>query len=117
MLDTLKCKVMARHISGRLNVKADALSRTNQIIATEWSIKIELLWKIWEKWGIPEVDLFTASMNKNLSGYVSPRPGYISICFSPLGNDRRNTEELEMDQAEMILIAPKWDRKPWFLYY
>ena len=44
-------RVLCRHIPGRLNVKADPLSRKSQLVATEWSLSSHVVKSIWALWG------------------------------------------------------------------
>jgi ribonuclease HI len=129
LLDRLDCTVMARHIPGKLNVRADSLSRKNQVISTEWSILPDSLLPIWDLWGRPEIDLFATCQNKKLRKYVSPVPdpyawriNAMTFCweslslyaFPPWAMIGEVLMKVEHDQAELILIAPKWETRPWF---
>ena len=57
----------ARHIPGKLNTIADGLSRSNQLLTTEWSLCPGVLERIWQKGHRPHVDLFATR-------YASPWP-------------------------------------------
>ena len=61
----------ARHIPGCLNVKADLLSRSNQVKSTEWSLHPQVFKQICQKWFTPHVDLFATHLNHKLPLYVS----------------------------------------------
>ncbi len=74
LLDQIGCMTRARNIPGKLHVLADHLFRTNQDILMEWTILAGLLQGIWQKWGRPQVDLFTTKQNHQLPLYVSPIP-------------------------------------------
>ena len=54
--------VRARHIPGFLNVIADHLSRPNQPISTDWSLRPEIVQHIFRVWGISEIDMFGDSV-------------------------------------------------------
>ena len=54
----------ARHISGRLNVVADKLSKLGQIIQTEWSLLPEVFQLICIRWHQPKIDHFATRFNK-----------------------------------------------------
>ena len=129
LADSLKCNIVARHIPGNLNVQADALSRQNQVVSTEWSLLPEVLDPVWEKWGRPEVDLFATNLNNVLPIYVSPMPdprawkvnaltfswnGFYSYAFPPWPLIGKVLQKVETDQAEIILIAPNWKARPWY---
>ena len=55
----------ARHITGRLNVVADKLSRLGQTIQTEWSLLPEVFQMLCSRWHWPQIDLFATRFNKN----------------------------------------------------
>ncbi len=82
-----------------------------------------------ESGGIPEIDLFATSMNKKLPRYVSPMADpqawamnamtfswshLFLYAFPPWAMIGEILRKIEMDQAEMILIAPTRDTKPWY---
>ncbi len=128
-LDALNCVTKARHIPGSLNVRADAMSRMQQVISTEWSIAPEALIPVWEQWGIPMVDLFATCQNHKLERYVSPVPdpgawainamtfswtGLFVYAFPPWKIIGEALMKLEEDQAEMILVAPYWPTRAWY---
>ena len=64
----------ARHIPGRLNVIADKLSRSTQVIQTEWSLLQEVFDHLCARWHTPRVDLFATRYNHKLPKFVSPVP-------------------------------------------
>ena len=128
-LDSLNCRAKARHIPGKLNVRADAMSRMNQILATEWSILQSVLIPLWELWGVPSVDLFATRDNHKLPRFVSPVPDSMAwktnaliFCWSNLYAYAFPPWEIlgevllkiKDDIAEVILIAPHWEGRPWF---
>ena len=64
----------ARHLAGACNVLADALSRQDKILNTEWTLSHQALHQVWEAWGKPHVDLFATKFSTRLPIYVSPVP-------------------------------------------
>ncbi|XP_076470025.1 uncharacterized protein LOC143300312 [Babylonia areolata] len=62
----------ARHIAGKDNILADALSRSKSVIHTEWTLDKDTLQGVWEQWFRPMVDLFATRFSKRLPTYVSP---------------------------------------------
>ena len=58
-------------ILGRHNVMADALSRPNQVLGSEWSLKIEVFQELRKRW-LVSIDLFATSLNHRCSLYFSP---------------------------------------------
>ena len=128
-LDKLNCQVRAKHIPGRLNVTADALSRMSQVVATEWSLHQSAVELIWQKWGTPQVDLFATQLNSKLQRFVAPFPDQqawavdaMSIswdrmfcyAFPPWNMMGEVLMKVREDQAEMIIVAPAWPGRPWF---
>lgn len=128
-LDKLNCVVKARHIPGKLNVRADAMSRMNQVLPTEWSLDPVLLTPVWRTWGYAMVDLFATCHNHKLLKYVSPVPDesawaidamsldwskYLWYAFPPWNMLGEIIQKIADDKAEVILIAPKWERRSWY---
>ena len=66
--------IQARHIAGKRNILADALSRTHQALSTEWSLDQTVFNQIVQMWHMPMIDLFATAQNKKLPSYVSPVP-------------------------------------------
>ena len=119
----------ARHIPGIMNVLADSLSRAHQVLPTEWTLAHEVLLPVWERWGKPHVDLFATRYSRRLSLFVSPIPdpqawavdalsvswtGLSAYAFPPLALLPRVLRKIEMDEAELILIAPLWPAQQWY---
>lgn len=59
------------HIPGKLNVRADALSRQKLSHDTEWSINSKIFKQIMDTFGLCDIDLFTSNKNYQLPQYVS----------------------------------------------
>ncbi len=66
--------IQVRHIPGRLNALADALSRSSKPVLAEWSLERSVCRSILARWGAPWVDLFATRLNSKLPLYVSPAP-------------------------------------------
>ena len=81
--------VRARHIPGCLNVIADHLSRPNQPIPTEWSLRPEIVKRIFRLWGSPEVDMFSTVSNSHPSRFMSPIPEPRALAVNALSQDRK----------------------------
>ena len=119
----------ARYLPGKLNVLADALSRSHMILPTEWTLTHKILEMIWSLWFKPHVDLFATQFSRRLPVYVSPVldpeawavdalsipwGNLLAYAFPPfpiLGKVIRKARE---DQATLILVAPLWESRPWF---
>ena len=121
--------IKSRHIPGRLNVLADRLSRSDQILATEWSLLpsvLEGLWQVWEK---PTIDLFATCHNHKLPLYVSPVPddsamnvdalsmdwtGLYAYAYPPTGLIRKVINMILRYPCKIVLIAPFWPDQAWY---
>jgi hypothetical protein len=129
LLDQMGCRMVARHIPGKLNVWADNLSRRRQVIPSEWSVLEEALIPVWERWGRPGVDLFATHRNRKLGMFVSPFPhpdawkinafsfswrGNLMYAFPPWVILGEVLQKIRDDGAEIILIAPTWPTRSWF---
>lgn len=64
----------ATYIPGKRNVVADTLSRSDQIVGTEWSLEQSLVNRLFKLWVGPTLDVFATSMNHKLPLYRSPVP-------------------------------------------
>ena len=63
--------LQARHIAGSTNIMADLLSRLDNIIQTEWTLKHQALDQIWALWDKPILDLFATRFSARLP-YMFP---------------------------------------------
>ena len=64
----------ARHIPGKLNVRADLLSREHKIIHyREWMLNRDVFQGISWLWGNPKYT-FATMLNKQVQIYISPIP-------------------------------------------
>eukprot|EP00918_Siedleckia_nematoides_P075761 GHVU01165804.1.p1 GENE.GHVU01165804.1~~GHVU01165804.1.p1 ORF type:complete len:163 (-),score=2.58 GHVU01165804.1:837-1304(-) len=117
-----------RYIAGVCNVQADAETRIKNY-DTEWMLNPVVFEQVCTLFGIPGVDLFASRLNAQLPHYVSWRPdpfakdidGF-SVCwkdiysyaFPPFSVMGRILRKLELEEAEMLIIAPVWVTRPWF---
>ena len=119
----------AKHISGKMNVLADLLSRAHTILHTEWTLDRNVLRPVWETWFTPQVDLFATRFSYRLPVYVSPVPdpgawevdalsipweNLLGYAFPPiplLGKVLRKARE---EKATLILVAPMWPAQAWY---
>ena len=58
-------------IMGRHNVMADSLSRPNQILGSEWTLKAGVFQDLRKRWPV-SIDLFATSINQQCCPYFSP---------------------------------------------
>ncbi|MEL7079321.1 MAG: reverse transcriptase domain-containing protein [Cyanobacteria bacterium J06582_2] len=117
-------------VPGDLNVMADSLSRSGQILKKEWILHHEVCQRIWSLWGRPFWDLFATRDNFRLERYVSPVMDHqaegvdamlmdwsnkTSYAFPPFNLLPHILKKLQQSEnAKMILIAPFWPRQGWF---
>ena len=69
--ESLRITLAPQFILGWHNVMADALSRPNQVLGSEWSLKIEVFQELRKRWPV-SIDLFATSLNHRCSLYFSP---------------------------------------------
>ena len=123
-------RLLCRHIAGRLNVKADQLSRKSQVIGTEWSLSPRVIEAIWALWGRPHIDLFATRDNRKIDTFVSPFPdewawatdamsiswkGMWAYAFPPIPLLPKVLRKIREELSEIILVAPWWPKREWSL--
>lgn len=119
----------ARHVSGKMNVLADMLSRPDAVLQTEWTLCHQVLKRVWARFHRPHIDLFATRYSKRLPLYVSPVPdgeawavdalniswsGMQAYAFPPQAILTKVILKARQDKACLILIAPLWKAQPWF---
>ena len=105
------------------------LSRSSQVLPTEWTISHQVLSCLWEKWGTPHIDLFATEFTHRLPVYVSPvrdPQAYALNAFSipwtslsayaypPTALIPAVIERFRLDQPRLILVTPGWSTRPWY---
>ena len=120
----------ARHVPGCINVIADQLSRKGQALHSEWSLHPDIFTQICQIEGTPHIDLFATRFNNKLPLFVSPVPDPLCLqvdamsmdwtgldlyAFPPTGLLPLVLSKLYYHQCKMLLIAPFWPTKTWFL--
>ncbi|VDI47075.1 Hypothetical predicted protein [Mytilus galloprovincialis] len=118
-----------RHVPGKLNVLADALSRTLTPVNTEWELLQSVFQAITLQWGSPHVDLFATSLNYKIQVFMSPVPdpkayavdcmsvpwdGMFAYAFPPFRFLSQVLRKISAEQGLIILIAPAWPKQAWF---
>jgi len=119
----------ATHIPGKLNVEADAESRTFSD-DTEWKLCTKIFELVCARFGEPDVDLFASRTNYQCKPYVAWRPDpeadqidaftvdwgqYNNVyIFPPFSLLTRVLQKMRMDGASGIVIAPEWPTQPWY---
>lgn len=123
-----KTTIVARHIAGKKNVVADALSRIRRD-RLGFSLSSQLFDKIEALWGPHSVDMFASRANARLSRFwtLDPDPaadatdamrqrwgrerGYAHPPFAMIG---RLLRKARRDRATLTLVAPVWTAQPWW---
>ena len=111
----------ATHVPG-IDNEADASSRKfNDNV--EWMLNEHIFSRIVEQFGEPDIDMFASRLNKQLNRYVSWKPdpgaeavdafsmdwsGKFMYAFPPFSVMGRLVQKVQVDQAEMVLVAPVW---------
>ena len=120
--------ITAAYIPGLDNTEADTASRKfNE--ATEWMLSTNVFRSITSEFGMPSVDLFASSLNKQFDKYVSwkPDPDAVAIdafscdwnneffyIFPPFSLVGKVLQKLEVNKSHAILVAPVWTTQPWY---
>jgi hypothetical protein len=121
--------LVPRHISGKLNILADALSRSNRLVSTEWTLHMDVVQAVRYLWGSPTIDLFATKLNNHLPQYMSPLPdpkafavnalavswdGMNAYTFPPTSLIQAVLSKVMTDKVHLCLIAPCWPSQAWF---
>ncbi|MCG7875172.1 MAG: reverse transcriptase domain-containing protein [Candidatus Thiodiazotropha endolucinida] len=121
--------ISASHLSGVENFCADFLSRSFSD-STEWQLKREIFDRVCKQFFIPDIDLFSSRLNKQLDKFVSwfPEPGafktdafsfswqsFSPYIFAPFNLVGRVINKMVADQVDRaIFIIPLWKSQSWF---
>ncbi len=123
-----KIWITATHLPGKCNVIADEKSRVFQD-HTEWMLNKTVFRQLCDIYGTPEIDLFATRLNTQLPVYISwkPDPGAIGVdaftqnwaskffyAFPPFCLIAKCLQKIEQDEAEGLIIVPKWPTQSWF---
>lgn len=120
--------IFASYIASRENETADAESRINNI-DIEWELAPWIFNSIIAEWGYPEIDLFASRLNTKCKKFCSWHKDPESFCvdaftlnwekynfyaFPPFSLILRTLRKIQSDQAQGIMVVPKWETQPWF---
>ena len=127
--ESRRIRLLPQFIMGSSNVNADALSRSNQVIASEWTLHQEVVDQLVHKWPAM-IDLFATSLTARLPVYFSPASDpraagtdallqpwddLQAYAFPPIAIIRRVLLKLKSSKnCELTLIAPFWPQRDWF---
>lgn len=121
--------VIARHLAGVLNVRADRLSRivTDR---SDWKLNPAIFDILSAQWGPFSMDLFATALNAQLPRFVSwkPQPGAyrvdaFSIAWNDIGTAWANPPfiligriltKVRKEQATMVIVVPVWPTQYWW---
>ena len=127
--EQLNIILMPQFVPGRNNVVADALSRPNQVIGSEWMLHQEVFNWLCERWPVT-IDLFASSLSHRCSVYFAPVLDPLAAgtdamlqswdslqayAFPPFAMISQVLAKVRASQnLELTLIAPFWPQRPWF---
>ena len=116
-------------IMGKHNVLADALSRPNQVLGSEWTLKQEVFRDLCRRWPV-SIGLFATSQNHSCSLYFSPYhnhnamgtdellrnwSGWQAYTFPPWSLIPAGLKKLRSSSGVLLtIVAPYWLQRPWF---
>ena len=118
----------AQHIPGKMNTRADDLSRKFSL-NLEWSLNKGVYEQVVQLTFIPDVDLFASRLNAKTVNYVSwhPKPDAMAVdaftiswsnlkcyAFPPFSLIPQVLRKIQEDKALVLLIAPVWTTQSWF---
>lgn len=116
-------------VPGKLNALADQLSRSRQLLPTEWTICHSALQKVWSRWQKPLIDLFATKYTNRLILYVSPVSdpaalatdafaitwrGLQAYAYPPTSLIPRVLAKYTSEGPTLILVTPYWPTSAWF---
>jgi hypothetical protein len=126
-------RIYVNHIPGKLNVRADKLSRWFND-RRDWSLNRKVAKRLFLEWGIPDMDLMATRINAQVSTFASffPDPDavftdafsrpwaplgrllYVNPPFNQIGKIIQHLSYAEHTQTELILLTPFWVSQPWW---
>ncbi|XP_070179926.1 uncharacterized protein [Littorina saxatilis] len=121
--------ISAKYLPGCLNILADSLSRTSQILHSEWTIAHQALRRMWTQVDKPLVDLFATRFSRRLPVFVSPVPDpeawevnameidwkdLVAYAFPPIPLLSKVLRKADLEKPRLVLIAPLWPSQAWF---
>jgi hypothetical protein len=129
LVEDLGSMLMAKHIPGARNVLADQLSRSGQLLSTEWTLHQSVVNRLFQLWGQPHMDLFATRFTARHPLFVAPYPDERAVAVDALAMNwdllvgyaypptillPRILEKIRCSSARILLIAPAWTTRSWF---
>ena len=127
--ERLNIILMPQFVPGRNNVVADALSRPNQVLGSEWMLHQDVFNWLRQRWPVT-IDLFASSLSHRCSVYFAPVSDPMAAgtdamlqswdslqayAFPPFAMISQVLAKVRSSQSlELTLIAPLWPQCPWF---
>ena len=127
--ESLPVVLAPQFIMGCNNVIADSLSKPNQILGSEWTLKAEVFQDL-RKRGHVSINLFATSLNHQCCPYFSPFHdpnalgtdallqnwnGWQAYAFPPWSLMPAVLKKLWSSSGVLLtIIAPYWPQRPWF---
>lgn len=127
LVDSLHIELSAAYLPGRYNGIADRLSRKKAL--PEWHLLPEATERIFERWGVPDIDLFASERTAVVKRYVSRdsrdqcasftdafsrswdcKLGWV---FPPPSLIPKVLAHLNKCRGQVLIVAPKWERTFW----
>ena len=120
---------IASYIPGQDNLIADFLSR-GRVLPSEWTIHPQVMATIIRAFSPLHVDLFVSALNAQLQRYCAKAldpaawridafsirwEGFRGYAFPPIPLIPRILQKVRQDRASILLIAPWWPKRTWFL--
>ena len=120
---------VATHIPGQENLVADFLSR-GRVLPSEWTLHPWVVSRLIRVLGPLQVDLFASALNARLPMYCARTQdqaawrvdafsirwtGLRAYAFPPISLIPRILRKIREDEAWVVLIAPWWPKRTWFL--
>ncbi len=116
----------AIHIPGLLNRTADELSRA--ALPGEWRLHPQTVQRIWQRFGLAQVDLFASLETSHCQLFYSltdgtlgtdalahswPR-GLCKYAFPPVSLLAQTLCKVREEEEQILLVAPYWPTRTWF---
>ena len=127
--EDLSVVIFPQFIMVKHNVLADALSRPNQILGSEWTLKQEVFRDLCRRWPV-SIGLFATSQNHRCSLYFSPYHnhnamgtgallrnwnGWQAYAFPPWSLIPAVLKKLRSSSGVLLtIVAPYWPQRAWF---
>lgn len=120
--------IIASYIKSTDNEIADSESRRIHP-DIEWELKNSTFRTITDKFGVPEIDLFSSRINKKCDLYVSWKRDpdafttdaftlnwapYFFYAFPPFSIILKTLRKIITDGAKGIIVVPMWPSQPWY---